>query len=81
MNTHTQEDLFASCLTTVKLDPTEESLIKKAKKEFNYDHTISKLNCMHCVHAKRIRLKQFHCALFGFRVSKEKMCDKFRMIG
>ena len=77
---HTQPDMFTSADSTVNLDPTEESLIKKAKKEFNYDYTISKTNCMNCVHAHRVRLKQYHCALFGFRISKEKMCDKFRKV-
>ena len=75
---HTQPDMFVSAETTVNLDPTEESLIKKAKKEFNYDYTISKNNCMLCVHSKLIRFKQHNCRLFGFRISKEKMCDKFR---
>ena len=81
MTKNVNPDLFAPVDTEVNLDPHEQSLIKKAKENFDYSFTISGNSCSNCVHRIQTHLhkKIFKCLLFGFRTNNEKICKKFRI--
>lgn len=75
---HTQNDMFEEFPTTVDLDPRDIPLIKRAKQLYDYDLSITTKTCGNCVHRKQYGRKIFKCALFGFRSSNDKVCQKHR---
>lgn len=74
---HVQPDLLLPVDTAVEMDPIEATLIKKAKELYDYDLTITNKSCKTCAHNILVR-RVNKCRLFGFRTSKDKVCQKHR---